>query len=199
MSSIVVRHEPDPFASMSESDLESQLPRAADETIEEKGSQAEEKAKSIKGYGTPLWRKCVITFIVSWMTLVVTFSSTSLIPATPEIAAEFNTTEETLNITNMGVLFAMAYSSLIWGPLNKIIGRRMSYNLAIAMLCGCTAATAASVNLKMFVVFRILTGLTGTSFMVSGQTVLADIFEPVTFRFVVEALYSSHYADTEFI
>ncbi|KAE8389378.1 major facilitator superfamily domain-containing protein [Aspergillus alliaceus] len=164
---------------MSESDLESQPARAADEAIEEKVSSETGKEKPIMGYEMPLWRKCVITFIVSWMTLVVTFSSTSLIPATPEIATEFNTTEETLNLTNMGVLFAMGYSSLIWGPLNKLLGRRTSYNLAVAMLCGCTAATAVSVNLKMFIAFRVLTGLTGTSFMVSGQTVLADIFEPV--------------------
>ena len=33
----------------------------------------------------------------------------------------------------------------------------------------------------MFTAFRVLGGFTGTSFMVSGQTVLADIFEPVCF------------------
>lgn len=33
--------------------------------------------------------------------------------------------------------------------------------------------------MAMFTAFRVLGGFTGTSFMVSGQTVLADIFEPV--------------------
>ncbi|KAF9887020.1 hypothetical protein FE257_010636 [Aspergillus nanangensis] len=127
----------------------------------------------------PTWRKCMILFVVSWMTLAVTFSSTSLLPATPEIAAEFGTSPETLNITNAGVLLAMGFSSLIWGPMNNLMGRRNAYNLAILILCACTACTAVSVNLRMFTAFRVLSGLTGTSFMVSGQTILADIFEPV--------------------
>ncbi|PLB50373.1 putative MFS transporter [Aspergillus steynii IBT 23096] len=131
------------------------------------------------GYELPFWRKSIILFVVSWMTLAVTFSSTSLLPATPEIAAEFHTTSETLNITNAGVLLAMGFSSLIWGPLNHLIGRRMSFNIAILFLCACSAGTAAAVDMKMFTAFRVLGGLTGTSFMVSGQTILADIFEPV--------------------
>ncbi|KAK1138933.1 hypothetical protein N8T08_001673 [Aspergillus melleus] len=131
------------------------------------------------GYSLPQWRKNIILFVVSWMTLAVTFSSTSLLPATPEIASEFHTTPETLNVTNAGVLLAMGFSSLIWGPLNHLIGRRTSFNIAILVLCGCSVGTAASVDMKMFTAFRVLGGLTGTSFMVSGQTILADIFEPV--------------------
>ncbi|PKX98465.1 putative MFS transporter [Aspergillus novofumigatus IBT 16806] len=115
----------------------------------------------------PLWRKCIILFIVSWMTFVVTFSSTSLLPATPEIATEFNTTPELLNVTNAGVLLAMGFSSLIWGPVTALLGRRVAYNIAIGALCG------------VFTAFRVLGGLTGTSFMVQGQTILADIFEAV--------------------
>ncbi|KAL4806407.1 major facilitator superfamily domain-containing protein [Aspergillus unguis] len=130
------------------------------------------------GFSLPKWRKGIILFVVSWMTLAVTFSSTSLLPATPEIASEFDTTSETLNITNAGVLLAMGFSSLLWGPLTLILGRRISYNIAVAVLVGCSIGTAGSRNMAMFTAFRILGGFTGTSFMVSGQTVLADIFEP---------------------
>ncbi|PYI01862.1 synaptic vesicle transporter [Aspergillus sclerotiicarbonarius CBS 121057] len=131
------------------------------------------------GYDLPFWRKSIILFVVSWMTLAVTFNSTSLLPATPEIATQFDTTEEILNVTNAGVLLAMGFSSLIWGPMGQLIGRRMAYNIAILVLCGCSAGTAAATNMQMFTAFRILGGLTGTSFMVMGQTILADIFEPV--------------------
>ncbi|KAL4927007.1 putative MFS transporter [Aspergillus undulatus] len=130
------------------------------------------------GFALPKWRKAIILFVVSWMTLAVTFSSTSLLPATPEIATEFNTTSEILNITNAGVLLAMGFSSLLWGPLTLLLGRRISYNIAVAVLVACSGATAGSRNMAMFTAFRVLGGWTGTSFMVSGQTVLADIFEP---------------------
>lgn len=132
-----------------------------------------------ENYSIPVWRKCIILFVVSWMTLTVTFSSTSLLPATPEIADEFNTTSEIINVTNAGVLLAMGFSSLIWGPVGNLIGRKNAYNIAISILTACSAGTAASINFSMFTAMRILAGLTGTSFMVSGQTILADIFEPV--------------------
>lgn len=130
-------------------------------------------------YNLPTWRKCIILFVVSWMTLAITFSSTSFLPATPEIASEFNTTTEILNATNAGVLLAMGFSSLIWGPLGNIFGRKYAYNVAIFLLTGCSAGAAAAINMRMFTTMRVLAGLTGTSFMVSGQTILADIFEPV--------------------
>lgn len=59
----------------------------------------------------------MILFVVSWMTLTVTFSSTSLLSATPEIAAEFSTSTEALNVLNAGVLIAMGFSSFIWDPI----------------------------------------------------------------------------------
>ncbi|KAL2815082.1 major facilitator superfamily domain-containing protein [Aspergillus cavernicola] len=134
---------------------------------------------NLPGFSLPTWRKAIILFVVSWMTLAVTFSSTSLLPATPEIAIEFGTTAETLNITNAGVLLAMGFSSLIWGPLTMLLGRRKSYISSVAVLVGCSIGTAGARSMAMFTAFRVLSGLTGTSFMVSGQTVLADIFEPV--------------------
>ncbi|KAJ5721037.1 uncharacterized protein N7483_008971 [Penicillium malachiteum] len=131
------------------------------------------------GYSIPFWRKCLILFVVSWMTLAVTFSSTSLLPATPEIANEFSTTSEILDVINAGVLIAMGCSSFIWGPVTNVWGRRVAYNAAIIVLCACSAGTAASINLHMFIAMRLLSGFTGTFFMVAGQTIIADIFEPV--------------------
>ncbi|RAK73607.1 putative MFS transporter [Aspergillus fijiensis CBS 313.89] len=131
-----------------------------------------------KGYELPFWHKAIVLFIVSWMTLAVTFSSTSLLPATPEIAAEFATTTEIINVTNAGVLLAMGFSSLIWGPMNALIGRRVAYLLAISVLCGCSVGAAVAGDMRVFTAMRVLGGLTGTGFMVTGQTVLADCWEP---------------------
>ena len=130
-------------------------------------------------YDLPVWRKCLILFTVSWMTLVITFSSTSLLPATPEISKEFNTTPTIINFTNAGVLLAMGLSSFIWGPISVLLGRKNAYIAAVSMLCGCSVGMALAPNMRVFTAMRILGGFTGTYFMVSGQTMLADIFEPV--------------------
>lgn len=137
------------------------------------------ESASPKAYGLPIWRKCIIVFVTSWMVLAVNFSSTSLLPAIPEIAAEFSTTTEIINVTNAGVFIAMGLSTLIWGPISNLIGRRKAYNVAVFVLCGCSAGTAAAIDMPMFTAMRVLSGLTGTTFMVAGQTIIADIFEPV--------------------
>ncbi|KAI2734211.1 hypothetical protein DTO013F2_10373 [Penicillium roqueforti] len=161
-------------------DLESQKPTPQVDSPQESESEDDLalKPQPSNAHGIPTWRKCLILFVVSWMTLAVTFSSTSLLPATPEIATEFSTTSEILNVTNAGVLVAMGFSSFIWGPITKLFGRRNAYNAAILVLCACSAGTAAAINLHMFIAMRILGGFTGTFFMVAGQTILADIFEP---------------------
>ena len=166
--------------SESRQDLESQ--KASPHLTSPHDSDTEEinpKPQLPIGYATPLWRKCLILFIVSWMTLAITFSSTSLLPATPEIATEFSTTTEVLNVINAGVLIAMGFSSFIWGPIASVFGRKNAYNVAILILCACSAGTAVAINLHMFIAMRLLSGFTGTFFMVAGQTIIADIFKPV--------------------
>ncbi|CEI67762.1 unnamed protein product [Fusarium venenatum] len=124
-------------------------------------------------------RKYLILFIVSWNCLVVTFSSTSLLVATPEIASDLRTTTEIINATNAGVLVAMGCSSLIWSPLAEVIGRRRSYNAAILFMLATSVGTAVATNLAGFTALRVLSGLTGTYFMVAGQTIIADIYQPL--------------------
>ncbi|THY60171.1 MFS general substrate transporter [Aureobasidium pullulans] len=130
-----------------------------------------------KGTDLPSWHKYVILFTVSFMCLAATFSSTCLYPATPEIAAEFGTTAEHINVTNAGVLLAMGSSSLLWAPIARTLGRRTAYNAAIAVLFLCSIGTALSINMAMFTAMRVLAGFQGTYNMVAGQTIIADIFD----------------------
>ncbi|OKL58257.1 hypothetical protein UA08_06460 [Talaromyces atroroseus] len=130
-------------------------------------------------FGLPAWRKYLILFSVSWMTFVITFSSTALLPAMPEISSEFSISNESVAVTNSGVLLAMGFSSFLWIPIGLLIGRQRAYNLAIFFLCACSCGTAVATNMAIFTAMRVLGGFTGTYFMVAGQTILADIFEPV--------------------
>jgi len=83
-------------------------------------STTNESAQPLSGYSLPFWRKCLILFVVSWMTLAATFSISCIYPATEEIAAEFGTTSESINVSNAGALIAASTSSLIWVPLTVV-------------------------------------------------------------------------------
>lgn len=137
------------------------------------------KSKVIVGYSLPTWRKYLILFVTSWLTLIVTFSSTSMLIATPEIATDLSTTPEILNITNAGVLVAMGLSALIWSPLSNLFGRKKIYNVAIFFMFVPSIGAVVAPDLATFTAMRLMGGLTGTYFMVAGQTIITDIFEPV--------------------
>ncbi|GME22329.1 putative mfs [Neofusicoccum parvum] len=137
------------------------------------------ESNTAHNYGYPLWRKGLIVFATSWVTLAATFSSTSLFSAAGEIAAEFGSTAVDVNVSNAGVMLAMAFSSFIWGPIGMILGRKMSFNMCIVVLFFFTLGTALAPNMRTFVVMRVLSGLSGTYFHVSGQAILAEYFPPV--------------------
>ncbi|GME25078.1 synaptic vesicle transporter [Neofusicoccum parvum] len=63
-------------------------------------------------------RKIAILFTTSFIALAATFSSTSLFPATEEIAEQFGTTKEIINYSNAGIFIAMALSNFVWGPIS---------------------------------------------------------------------------------
>ncbi|KPM39745.1 hypothetical protein AK830_g6835 [Neonectria ditissima] len=126
----------------------------------------------------PSWRKWVILFVVCWMPLPMTFWSTAIMPATVEIAAGFGVEVTDINTANAGVFIAMALSGLIWLPISTIIGRRTTYLVANLVLCSCSIGASLSPNMACFTVLWIIGGTTGPFFLVAGQTILADIFEP---------------------
>lgn len=130
-------------------------------------------------YSLPTWRRYTIVFAVSWMTLAATFASTSILSAMPEIATDLSTTVEIISITNAGLLFAMGCSWLIWGPVTGFTGRIPAYNAAVLVLMVSCIGTAVSKTLLQFTVTRVIGGLTGTAFMITGQGIVADIFKTV--------------------
>lgn len=128
----------------------------------------------------PSWRKWVILFVVCWMPLPMTFWSTAIMPATIEVASDLDIPVTTINTINAGVFVAQALSGLIWLPISTIIGRRSAYLAANIVLCLCAVGVAAAPNLPAFATLWILGGTTGPFFLVAGQTILADIFDPVS-------------------
>lgn len=126
----------------------------------------------------PSWKRTVILLVVCWMTLPVTFMSTSIMTVNPEIAATFGVPTTAISTANAGVLVASASSALLWLPITTIIGRRSAYLVAVVVFILCSLGCALSNNMASFTTLWVLSGTTGPFFLVAGQTILSDIFEP---------------------
>ena len=69
-------------------------------------------------------KKVIITCILALCGFLAPFSSTTILAAIPEVAAEYNSTGTIINLSNALYLVFMGLSPCLWGPLSQIYGRR---------------------------------------------------------------------------
>lgn len=82
------------------------------------------------------WRKVGIVTAMSFCAFLSPISSTSVLAATPEVAAEYGTTGSVINLSNAGYMVFMGLSPIVWGPMSQVFGRRpVSMPLPVPFLC----------------------------------------------------------------
>lgn len=104
--------------------------------------------------------------------------SLTILPAIPEIAAQFNTTEEIINVSNAIYCIFMSLSPCVFSPCSDIYGRRPMFLICIVLYCVSSVLVGVSQNLAMFFVFRCTSALFGTSFFSFGGHIVGDIYHP---------------------
>ncbi|KAL2874967.1 hypothetical protein SGCOL_009809 [Colletotrichum sp. CLE4] len=130
----------------------------------------------------PTWKKWVTLAVVCWMALPVTFSGSSILTATSEVAADFNVSTHAITTANAGVFIAMAMSALIWLPTSNILGRRTTYLVANCLLTLLQAPLTGAV-IVTFTSWRVIYGVQ------AGMTFVGLI---MAFFFVPKASQLAH-------
>ncbi|KAI1270483.1 major facilitator superfamily domain-containing protein [Xylariaceae sp. FL1019] len=123
----------------------------------------------------PRHRKLIIVILLSFSAFLAPVSSTSVLAATPEVAATYNTTGSICNLVNALYLLFMGLSPCFWGPMSQVYGRR---NISLITGFGFIVAsvgTALSPNLGSFFFFRLFTAFEGTSFLLNGAAVIRQV------------------------
>ncbi|KAH8893365.1 MFS general substrate transporter [Thozetella sp. PMI_491] len=123
-------------------------------------------------------RKLVFVALLSFCSFLAPISSTSVLSATPEVSAEFNTTGTIINLANALYLIMMGLSPIVWGPLCEVFGRQPINRICSVIFCGASIGTALAPNLAAFFIFRILTAFEGTAFILVGSACISDIYRP---------------------
>ncbi|KAI1336884.1 major facilitator superfamily domain-containing protein [Xylariaceae sp. FL0016] len=126
----------------------------------------------------PPHRKMVIVMLLSFCSFLAPISSTSVLAATPEVSAEYNTNGSIVNLVNALYMLFMGVSPIFWGPMSQCYGRRNITLVTAVGFLACSIGTALSPNLAAFFIFRILTAFEGTSFILIGAAVISDIYRP---------------------
>lgn len=123
-------------------------------------------------------RKHIMTFVLAFCGFLAPISSTTVLSAIPEVAAQYNTTGDIINISNALYLVFMGLSPIFWGPIGNVYGRRWPSLVSAVLFCAFSIGTALAPNLVAFFIFRILTAFQGTTFLIIGSSCIGDIYRP---------------------
>jgi hypothetical protein len=69
-------------------------------------------------------RKTIIVAVVSFCSFLAPISSTTVLSAVPEVAAEFGTDGSIINVSNALYMLFMGLSPCFYGPFGNIYGRK---------------------------------------------------------------------------
>lgn len=72
----------------------------------------------------PRHRKALMVVLLSFCSFLSPISSTSVLAATPEVAAEYATTGTVINLANAMYMLTMGISPVFWAPMSEVYGRR---------------------------------------------------------------------------
>ncbi|TDZ31887.1 Dityrosine transporter 1 [Colletotrichum spinosum] len=147
------------------------LPPAEDEGMSRQDTEAV-YAKFSPG------RKRLITAVMACGGLASTMSSMLILAAIPDIAADFETTGTVINVSNAIYIAFMGVSTLFWGPVSQVFGRKWPGIVSAVGFTAFTVGTALSPNLAAFFVFRMLSAFAGTAYLVLGSSCISDIYKP---------------------
>ena len=84
-------------------------------------------------------RKTSILLLMSYCALLSPISSTTILAAIPEVAAEYHTTGSIIDVSNALYMVFMGISPIVWGPMSQVFGRR-PVSASRRLLC-CVAIT----------------------------------------------------------
>ena len=102
------------------------------------------------------------------------------LPALPVIALEFSVTAGTAQLVLSVALFAIALSTLVYGPLSDRFGRRPVMIAGLVIFLAGSAVAAAAPGVPLLIGGRVLQAVGAAAGMTVGRAVIRDLYDRET-------------------
>jgi MFS family permease len=109
--------------------------------------------------------------------LCVTCMSSAASFTIKAVVAEFHRSAEVAELSITLFVLGMGLGPLVTGPLSEVYGRNIIYRLSFIFLTILTFGVAFAPTMAVFLVFRLLTGLAGSSFLTVIGGSVSDMFD----------------------
>ncbi|KAE9376074.1 MFS general substrate transporter, partial [Stipitochalara longipes BDJ] len=124
----------------------------------------------------PIWRKWMVTLIVSSISLCSTYTSSVYTTTYDQLIHEFHTSKEVVTLGLSLYVLGLGLGPMLLAPLSEFFGRRPIYLTSWAGFVVWLIPCAVAQNIQTMLVARFFNGMCGSGFMsVAGGTV-GDLF-----------------------
>lgn len=124
------------------------------------------------------FHKKIIVAAVAFAALIAPMGTSIILPAMPDMAKAFKTTESVINVSLGIYLIALGLFPLWWSSFSEINGRRSVYVISFAAFIAFSIGCALCKNIASLFVLRILSGGSAAAVQAVGAGTIGDIFIP---------------------
>ncbi|KAJ5587467.1 uncharacterized protein N7459_003232 [Penicillium hispanicum] len=122
------------------------------------------------------WLKWSITLLQAASFLSITFASSSLSAANPQIQEHFGASAELVVADTSLFVLAFAIGPAVWAPLSELYGRQVVYFLTYGLTTLFAGVAIASPNIGALLVLRFFSGAFGSSAISNAGGVVSDMY-----------------------
>lgn len=122
-----------------------------------------------------LGMKGLVVFI-TLMNMFIPLSTDLYLPALPTMSTYFHVSSALTNLTLVSFFFFYAVGTLFWGPMSDKYGRKKILLIGTILYVVASAACAASLNVYMLIVARIVQGIGAGAITAVSMALIKDCF-----------------------
>ncbi len=124
----------------------------------------------------PVWIKWMTTLIHAFAFLSITFASSALSAADPQIQEDFGASSKLVIADTSLFILAFAIGPAVWAPLSELYGRQIVCVVTYGLTTIMGGAAIASKNIGTLLVLRFFAGAFGASAITNSGGVVSDLF-----------------------
>lgn len=121
--------------------------------------------------------KLYILLVVGMVSALGPFVTDFYLPALPVLAGYFDTTALLVQLSLTFSMIGLAAGQLIIGPLSDKYGRKRPLIISLALFCVSTLGCLYAPDIYVFILFRLLQGLSGAGGVVISKAIVTDLYE----------------------
>ncbi|MBQ7198011.1 MAG: multidrug effflux MFS transporter [Selenomonadaceae bacterium] len=119
-------------------------------------------------------RKIKLTVFLGVLVALAPLATDMYLPALPSMNNEFNVGTSLIQMTLSATMVGMALGQLFAGPVSDMCGRKIPLTIGMALFTLASAGCMIADDIKFFLVFRLIQGLTGAFGIVIARAIARD-------------------------